>query len=119
MGLSAAAWTRTSTSPCLGCGVGRSPYLSTSGPPVDSRYAAFIVGVSPGQVARTAYASREPVASGGERRTREGDMAATVTEAILNDPVTRHMRRDFIQLRADQTVAQTLTAVREGQAPGR
>src|SRR5438874_12656052 len=46
-------------------------------------------------------------------------MASAVTEAILSDPVTRHMRRDFIQLRADQTVAQALVSVRESQSPGR
>src|SRR5437867_7458948 len=46
-------------------------------------------------------------------------MLATVTEATLSDPVTRHVRRDFIQLRADQTVAEALVSVRESQSPGR
>jgi magnesium transporter len=46
-------------------------------------------------------------------------MPPTLTEQTLNDPVTRHMRRDFAQLRVGQTVAEALASVRAGPSPGR
>jgi magnesium transporter len=46
-------------------------------------------------------------------------METTLTGAHLNDPVTKHMRRDFAQLRAGQAVGEALAAVREQQPPGR
>ncbi|HYV38437.1 MAG TPA: magnesium transporter [Gemmataceae bacterium] len=46
-------------------------------------------------------------------------MAATLTGQALNDPVTRHMRRDFTQLRVDQTVDQALATLRQSQPQGR
>src|SRR6266851_2479171 len=46
-------------------------------------------------------------------------MAAPLTEANLNDPVVRHLRRDFTRLRADQTVGEALAAVRQQPPEGR
>jgi magnesium transporter len=46
-------------------------------------------------------------------------MSATLTEQTLNDPVTKHMRGDFTQLRIEQTVAQALAQIRECQPQGR
>lgn len=46
-------------------------------------------------------------------------MAAPLTEANLNDPVTQHLRRDFTRLRADQTVGEALAAVRQQPPEGR
>jgi len=43
----------------------------------------------------------------------------TLTEANLNDPVTRHMRRDFCRIRLGQTVAQALDSVRQNPPEGR
>jgi magnesium transporter len=39
-------------------------------------------------------------------------MLAPELEASLDEPVTRHMRRDFTRLRADQTVGEALEALR-------
>ncbi|HEV2947829.1 MAG TPA: magnesium transporter [Gemmataceae bacterium] len=46
-------------------------------------------------------------------------MAAPLSEANLNDPVTRHLRRDFTQLFTGQTVGEALAAVRERPPEGR
>jgi magnesium transporter len=46
-------------------------------------------------------------------------MAAPLTEANLNDPVTAHMRRDFARLHRDQTVGQALDEVRRRPPEGR
>src|SRR5262245_22960044 len=46
-------------------------------------------------------------------------MATPLREASLNDPVTRHLRRDFTQLPAGQTVAQALAGLRDRQPEGR
>src|SRR5712692_11406436 len=46
-------------------------------------------------------------------------MAAPLTEANLNDPVTAHLRLDFTKLRADQTVGDALAAVRQQPPEGR
>ena len=48
-----------------------------------------------------------------------GAMATTLTERNLNDSVMVHMRRDFTQLRVDQTVAEALATLREYQPQGR
>lgn len=45
-------------------------------------------------------------------------MAGVATEK-LNDPVSRHMRRDFVCLRADRTVADALATIRETPIEGR
>jgi magnesium transporter len=44
---------------------------------------------------------------------------AQLTRDHLKDPVTRHMRRDFVRLRAEQTIAQALAHIRENPAEGR
>lgn len=41
------------------------------------------------------------------------------TRDILNDPVTKHMRRDFTHLRRDQTIGQALAQLRERPPEGR
>jgi magnesium transporter len=46
-------------------------------------------------------------------------MALTPGHLPLNDPVTRHMRRDFTRLRAEQTVAEALADVRTHPTEGR
>ncbi|HZT83451.1 MAG TPA: magnesium transporter [Gemmataceae bacterium] len=46
-------------------------------------------------------------------------MPAALTEAHLADPVTAHMRRDFVHLGAGQTVAEALADLRSRQPPGR
>src|SRR5438132_1365580 len=46
-------------------------------------------------------------------------MVAPALTADLNDPVRQHMRRDFVSLRTDQTVAQALSSIRERQPEGR
>src|SRR5947207_659010 len=46
-------------------------------------------------------------------------MAFALTEAELNDPVTRHMRHDFIQLALGQTVGEALAGLRHSQPQGR
>ena len=43
----------------------------------------------------------------------------SVTSEKLNDVVTHHMRRDFVSLRADRTVADALAAIREAPVDGR
>src|SRR5437868_5916192 len=40
-------------------------------------------------------------------------------EIDLNDPVTRHLRRDFIHIDVNQTVAAALVGIRERQPEGR
>ncbi len=37
----------------------------------------------------------------------------------LHNPVVQHMRKDFVQLRADQTVEQALDSIRTQQPEGR
>jgi magnesium transporter len=46
-------------------------------------------------------------------------MATAVTEAILKDPVTVHMRRDFARFRDDQTVGEALAQMRKHPPEGR
>jgi magnesium transporter len=46
-------------------------------------------------------------------------MANALTKDELNDPVTSHMRRDFMVLRAGQTVAEAMVELRERQPEGR
>lgn len=46
-------------------------------------------------------------------------MAETLSPVELQDPVTRHMRRDFVQLRLDQTVGEALEDIRRRQPEGR
>lgn len=43
----------------------------------------------------------------------------TASSIDLNDPVPRHVRRDFIQIQVDQTVAAALVSIRERQPEGR
>ncbi|MCI0460230.1 MAG: magnesium transporter [Gemmataceae bacterium] len=42
-------------------------------------------------------------------------MEPRLSERMLNDPVTQHMRRDFTRIGADSTVGQALAAVRASQ----
>jgi magnesium transporter len=53
------------------------------------------------------------------RRTGEPLTPAPLTEADLNGPVTRHMRRDFARLRSDLSVAEALNSLRRDPPPGR
>ncbi len=46
-------------------------------------------------------------------------MAARTPEAFFNDPVVRHLRRDFVRLRTDQTVGEALAAMRAHPPEGR
>ena len=46
-------------------------------------------------------------------------MTGVLVAEKLNDSVTRHMRGDFVCLRADQTVAKALAAIREKPVEGR
>jgi magnesium transporter len=46
-------------------------------------------------------------------------MVRPVKDVNLNDPVTEHMRRDFIQLRMEQTVGEALADIRARQPEGR
>ena len=46
-------------------------------------------------------------------------MTPVSAKARLSDPVTLHMRRDFMQLSVAQTVGQALAAVRERPGVGR
>ncbi|MCI0359294.1 MAG: magnesium transporter [Planctomycetaceae bacterium] len=46
-------------------------------------------------------------------------MSASVTDDILDQPVTQHMRFDFCRLRADRTVAEALADLRVQQPQGR
>ena len=46
-------------------------------------------------------------------------MADTLSRHDLHDPVTKHMRRDFVQLREELTVSQALRQLREQQPEGR
>jgi magnesium transporter len=46
-------------------------------------------------------------------------MGTSLSNADLNDPVTRHMRQDFTQLRAGQTVGEALAVMRERPPEGR
>src|SRR5262245_41794449 len=46
-------------------------------------------------------------------------MTTPLTRDNLADPVTRHMRRDFTQLLAKQTVGEALAGLRERQPGGR
>ena len=46
-------------------------------------------------------------------------MSAPVTDDILDQPVTQHMRFDFCRLRADRTVAEALADLRVQQPQGR
>lgn len=46
-------------------------------------------------------------------------MADRLTKADLQDPVTRHMRKEFVQLRGDHTVGQALDELLQKQPEGR
>ncbi|MBM3996851.1 MAG: magnesium transporter [Planctomycetes bacterium] len=46
-------------------------------------------------------------------------MADYLRHDVLTDPVVQHMRDDFVQLRADQTVAQAFEQIRAKQPAGR
>lgn len=46
-------------------------------------------------------------------------MGARTQEAFFGDPVTRHVRRDTVRLRADQTVGEALAAMRQQPPEGR
>jgi len=46
-------------------------------------------------------------------------MTTALTQATLTDPVTRHARKDFTRLNADQTVEQALAGLRERPPEGR
>jgi magnesium transporter len=46
-------------------------------------------------------------------------MQQTLTAAVLNEPVVRHLRRDFVPLRVGQSVAEALSSLRQGQPQGR
>jgi magnesium transporter len=46
-------------------------------------------------------------------------MPQALTAVALNDPVTRHVRRDFVPLRLGQSVAGALNSLRQGQPQGR
>jgi len=46
-------------------------------------------------------------------------MAAPQLRAGLNEPVKNHLRRDFVQLQADQTVGEALASIRQMQPEGR
>lgn len=46
-------------------------------------------------------------------------MPNSSTSDILNDPVTKHMRRDFTQLRIGQTAGEALAELRQRQPEGR
>ncbi|MBI3411105.1 MAG: magnesium transporter [Planctomycetes bacterium] len=46
-------------------------------------------------------------------------MVAPNLSASLNDPVKNHLRRDFVQLQVDQTVAEALANIRHKQPEGR
>jgi magnesium transporter len=46
-------------------------------------------------------------------------MQQTLTAAVLNEPVTRYLRRDFVPLRVGQSVAEALSSLRQGQPQGR
>jgi magnesium transporter len=46
-------------------------------------------------------------------------MPGTLTEANLNDPVTKHLHQDFTRLYADQTIGQALEWVRQHPPTGR
>jgi magnesium transporter len=46
-------------------------------------------------------------------------MASTLSGAHLNEPVTRHMRREFTRIGLDRTVGEALADVRQQQAEGR
>lgn len=44
---------------------------------------------------------------------------ATLDQANLNDPVTRHMRKDVTQLHVDQTIGEALASIRRRPVEGR
>ena len=46
-------------------------------------------------------------------------MAPPLTQASLSDPVTKHLRRDFTPVNANQTVGEALDALRERRPEGR
>jgi magnesium transporter len=46
-------------------------------------------------------------------------MTTALTKADWNDPIIRHMRRDFSQLAATETVAEALESLRRNPPPGR
>src|SRR6266545_4955901 len=48
-----------------------------------------------------------------------GPMVAPQLDTDLNDPVTRHMHKDFTQLRVGQTVGEALASLRERPPEGR
>jgi magnesium transporter len=50
---------------------------------------------------------------------RDKNMSGDPARDILNDPVTRHMRRDVTRLRVDETVAGALEGVRQQAPEGR
>lgn len=46
-------------------------------------------------------------------------MAEAPIQDVLHDPVTKHIRKDFVQLRGDQTVGQALEHMQANQPEGR
>ena len=48
-----------------------------------------------------------------------GDMVKPQLDADLGDSVKQHLRRDFVQLRGEQTVGEALASIRERQPEGR
>src|SRR5262249_4358680 len=46
-------------------------------------------------------------------------MSAPLTQDVLTEPVTRHMRRDFTALDVGQTLGEALVSVRQRQGEGR
>jgi magnesium transporter len=46
-------------------------------------------------------------------------MTAPTEESFFSDPVTKHMRRDFVRLRMEQTVGEALAAMRANPPEGR
>src|SRR5215470_8245260 len=40
-------------------------------------------------------------------------------EALMDEPISRHMLRDFVHIGADQTIEQALTSIRQNPPAGR